>query len=56
MQSFRVLVTAHGIDLVLDRHQLGDELLVVSAGADITAAFIKDYNASTTPKPRPGAR
>ena len=45
---------AHGIDLVLglvlDRGKLGEMLLVVSASADLTAAFIKDDNAASKPR------
>jgi Skp family chaperone for outer membrane proteins len=43
---------SHGIDLVLDRHKLGDLVLVVADSADITTAFIKDYNARSKPSAR----
>jgi hypothetical protein len=58
MRALERYARAHAIDLVLDRHQLGEDLLVVSAGADITAAFLRDYNVTSMPKPkpRPGAR
>jgi len=38
--------TATGIDILLDRGALGENLVFVGRGADITAAFVKRYNAS----------
>jgi Skp family chaperone for outer membrane proteins len=54
MRALERYAQAHSIDLVLDRRQAGEMLLVVAATADITTAFIKSYNA--TAKPQPGAR
>jgi Skp family chaperone for outer membrane proteins len=42
---------AHSIDLVLDRHIIPEAFVVVAASADITAAFVKDYNATSKVKP-----
>jgi Skp family chaperone for outer membrane proteins len=39
----------HGIDLVLDRSQLGEAVLIAAPGVDITDAFIKDYNTNASP-------
>ena len=54
MRALERYARAHSIDLVLNRHELPELFLVVAAGADITSAFIKDYNAAQ--RPRPGAR
>jgi hypothetical protein len=56
MQALERYAQVHAIDLVLDRHQLGDQLLVVAASADITTAFIKAYNAKPAPRPKRGGR
>lgn len=44
MRALDKYAQAHGIAIVLDRAKLADAVLVVAPGADITDAFIKDYN------------
>jgi Skp family chaperone for outer membrane proteins len=49
MRALDAYTQSHGIAIVLDRDKLEDAVLVVAAGADITDAFIKDYNAKAKP-------
>jgi hypothetical protein len=36
----------NGVGLVLDRAKLAESLIAIAPGVDLTAAFIKDYNAA----------
>ena len=45
MRALDAYAKAHGITLLLDRAKLGDAVVVIADGADITDAFIKEYNA-----------
>jgi Skp family chaperone for outer membrane proteins len=51
MRALESYARTHGIDLLLDRHELARTLLVVAASADITTAFIKNYNAASKAGP-----
>lgn len=44
---------SHGIDVVIDASKLADAgaLLMMSSSVDITAAFIREYNAKNAPPP-----
>lgn len=44
-QALEQFARSRGIGLVLDRQHLGDGIVVAIGGADITAEFIKHYNA-----------
>ncbi len=46
LRALDAYARAHGIGIVLDRGKIGDAILVAAPGADITDAFIKDYNAA----------
>jgi Skp family chaperone for outer membrane proteins len=48
--ALEAYVQSHGIAVLLDRSELGRAVLVAAPGADITDAFIKDYNARGKPK------
>jgi hypothetical protein len=50
MRALDAYTQSHGIAILLDRDKLEDAVLVVAAGADITDAFIKDYDAKARPK------
>jgi len=50
MHALDTYAQGHDIAIVLDRDKLGEAVLVVIADADITDAFIKDYNAKTKRK------
>lgn len=50
MRALDAYTQSHGIAILLDRGKLDDAVLVVAVGADITDAFIKDYNAKVKPK------
>jgi Skp family chaperone for outer membrane proteins len=50
MRALEAYTQSHGIAILLDRGKLDDAVLVVAAGADITGAFIKDYDAKARPR------
>jgi hypothetical protein len=56
MAGLERFARAHSIGLLLDRGHLGQDVLVVASGTDITDAFIKDYNAADARPVKPASR